>query len=195
MRKLYIDFDNTLFNTVKFNDNCSSFLEKYNISKEEQVKVFKDLNKDIFDYKEILEAISKKYNIDKELLFNDYNEVLKGNYIFDDTIEFLEYCKDKYDLRLLTWGNNEYQLEKIGCAKISKYFNELIITQKYKFDIEIDYKNSIFLDDNPRDLKGLMNKNSYLVIRLCRGKYKNYEKELEVISVNSLKEIIEKGLI
>ena len=195
MRKLYIDFDNTLFNTVKFNDNCSSFLEKYNISKEEQVKVFKSLNKDIFDYKEILEAISKKYNIDKELLFNDYNEVLKGNYIFDDTIEFLEYCKDKYDLRLLTWGNNEYQLEKIGCAKISKYFKELIITQKYKFDIEIDYKNSIFLDDNPRDLKGLMNNNSYLVIRLCRGKYKNYEKELEVISVNSLKEIIEKGLI
>jgi hypothetical protein len=58
---------------------------------------------------------------------------------------------------MLTWGNNEYQLEKIGCAKISKYFNELIITQKYKFDIEIDYKNSIFLDDNPRDLKGLMN--------------------------------------
>ena len=40
-----------------------------------------------------------------------------------------------------------------------------------------------------------MNKNSYKVIRLCRGKYKNYEKELEVISVNSLKEIIEKGLI
>ena len=177
MRKLYIDFDNTLFNTVEFNNDCSLLLEKYNISKEEQVKVFKDLNKDIFDYKEILEAISKKYNIDKELLFNDYNEILKGNYIFDDTIEFLEYYKDKYELRLLTWGNNEYQLEKIGCAKISKYFNELIITQKYKFDIEIDYKNSIFLDDNPRDLKGLMNKKSYKVIRLCRGKYKNYEKE------------------
>lgn len=195
MRKLYIDFDNTLFNTVEFNNDCSLLLEKYNISKEEQVKVFKDLNKDIFDYKEILEAISKKYKIDKELLFNDYNEILKGSYLYEDTIEFLEYYKDKFELRLLTWGNNEYQLEKIGCAKISKYFNELIITQKYKFDIEIDYKNSIFLDDNPRDLKGLMNKKSYKVIRLCRGKYKNYEKELEVISVNSLKEIIEKGLI
>ena len=38
-----------------------------------------------------------------------------------------------------------------------------------------------------------MNKKSYKVIRLCRGKYKNYEKELKVISVNSLHEIIEKG--
>ena len=195
MRKLYIDFDNTLFNTVEFNNDCSLLLEKYNISKEEQVKVFKDLNKDIFDYKEILETISKKYNINKELLFNDYNEVLKENYLYEDTIDFLEYYKNKYDLRLLTWGNNEYQLEKISCAKISKYSKELVITQKYKFNIEIDYKKSIFIDDNPRDLKGLMNKKSYKVIRLCRGKYKNFEKELEVISVNSLKEIIEKGLI
>ena len=65
---------------------------------------------------------------------------------------------------MLTWGNNEYQLDKINCANITKYFYELIITKEYKFELDIDYKNSIFIDDNPRDLKGLKNNNSYKVI-------------------------------
>ena len=193
MRKLYLDFDNTLFDTIKFNKRCKKILDKY-ISEEEQDKIFKSFTK-IYDFREVLNILSINYKIDKELLFKEYNKALEGNYLFDDVIEFLEYYKNKYDLRLLTWGNNEYQLDKTNCSNISKYFNEIIITQKYKYELDIDYKNSIFIDDNPRDLKGLMNNNSYQIIRLCRGKYKNFEKELEVISVNSLKEIIEKGLI
>jgi FMN phosphatase YigB (HAD superfamily) len=106
-----------------------------------------------------------------------------------------KYYKEKYELILLTWGNNEYQLDKINCSKISKYFKELLITQKLKYELDIDYKNSIFIDDNPRDLRGLVNNNSYRVIRLCRGKYMNYDKELILNNVNSLKEIMEKGLI
>ena len=193
MRKLYIDFDNTLFNTVKFNNKCKELLNKY-INEEEQDKIFKSFTK-IYDFREVLNILSNNYKIDKEILKKEYNKILEDNYLFEDTISFLDYYKDKYQLIMLTWGNNEYQLDKINCANITKYFNELIITKEYKYQLDIDYKNSIFIDDNPRDLKGLMNNNSFKVIRLCRGKYMNYEKELEIISVNSLKEIIEKGLI
>ena len=193
MRKLYIDFDNTLFNTIKFNENCKKIIDKY-INKEEQDKIFKSFTK-IYDFREVLNILAINYNIDKELLIKDYNEVLKDNYLYDDVIEFLEYYKEKYELILLTWGNNEYQLDKINCSKISKYFKELLITQKLKYELDIDYKNSIFIDDNPRDLRGLMNNDSFKIIRLSRGKYMNYDKELVLSNVNSLKEIIEKGLI
>lgn len=193
MRKLYIDFDNTLFNTVKFNNKCKELLNKY-INEEEQDKIFKSFTK-IYDFREVLNILSINYKIDEEILKKEYNKILEDNYLFEDTIEFLEYYKNKYELIMLTWGNNEYQLDKINCASISKYFKELIITQKFKYELDIDYKNSIFIDDNPRDLKGLMNNNSYKIIRLCRGKYMNYEKELVLNNVNSLKDIIEKGLI
>lgn len=193
MRKLYIDFDNTLFNTLKFNKNCKKILDKY-ISVEEQDKIFKSFTK-IYDFREVINILSINYKIDKDILISDYNKVLEDNYLFEDTIEFLEYYKDKYELIMLTFGNNEYQLDKIGCAGISKYFKELIITNEYKYELDIDYKNSIFIDDNPRDLKGLMNNKPYKIIRLCRGKYKKFEKELVLNNVNSLKEIIEKGLI
>ena len=193
MRKLYIDFDNTLFNTVKFNNKCKELLNKY-INEEEQDKIFKSFTK-IYDFREVINILSINYNIDKAILLKEYNELLEGNYLFEDTIEFLEYYKEKYELIMLTFGNNEYQLDKINCSNISKYFKELIITSEYKYVLDIDYKNSIFIDDNPRDLKGLMNNNPYLIIRLCRGKYKTFEKELVLNNVNSLKEIIEKGLI
>ena len=193
MRKLYIDFDNTLFNTGKFNNECKKILDKY-ISDEEQDKIFKSFTK-IYDFREVLNILSINYKINKDKLIEEYNKVLEGNYLFDDVIVFLEYYKEKYELIMLTWGNNEYQLDKINCSNISKYFDEMIITQKYKYELDIDYKNSIFIDDNPRDLKGLMNNNSYKIIRLCRGKYMNYEKELVLNNVNSLKDIIEKGLI
>ena len=193
MRKLYLDFDNTLFDTVEFNKSCKKILDKY-ISNEEQDKIFKSFTK-IYDFREVINILSINYNIDKAILLKEYNELLEGNYLFDDTIEFLEYYKEKYELIMLTFGNNEYQLDKINCSNISKYFKELIITSEYKYVLDIDYKNSIFIDDNPRDLKGLMNNNPYLIIRLCRGKYKTFEKELVLNKVNSLKEIIEKGLI
>ena len=193
MRKLYLDFDNTLFDTVEFNKSCKKILDKY-ISNEEQDKIFKSFTK-IYDFREVINILSINYNIDKAILLKEYNELLEGNYLFEDTIEFLEYYKEKYELIMLTFGNNEYQLDKINCSNISKYFKELIITSEYKYVLDIDYKNSIFIDDNPRDLKGLMNNNPYLIIRLCRGKYKTFEKELVLNNVNSLKEIIEKGLI
>lgn len=193
MRKLYIDFDNTLYNTLELKRRRKVFLKKY--INEEKIQEIINLFNDLFDFRDALDLMIEKYNIDKDTLYNDYNDLLSYNYLYEDTIEFLEYYKDKYDLILLTYGNNDYQLDKINYSKIKKYFNDIIITQKNKNLLDIDYNNSIFIDDNPKELKGLLNNNCYNIIRLCRGKYKDNEKELILNNVNSLKEIIEKGLI
>ena len=193
MRKLYIDFDNTLYNTLELKEKRKVFLKKY-IHELEIQKIINTFN-GLFDFRNVLDVMIDKYKIDKDTLYKDYDDLLKYNYLYDDTIEFLNYYKDKYELILLTYGNNDYQLDKINCTNIKEYFKEIIITQKNKNILDIDYNNSTFIDDNPKELKGLLNNNSYKVIRLCRGKYKDIEKELDVLSVNSLKEIIEKGLI
>ena len=78
MRKLYIDFDNTLFDTVKFNNECRLLLDKY-ISKEEQDKIFKSFTK-IYDFREVLNILSINYKIDKEILISDYKPFV---YLFD----------------------------------------------------------------------------------------------------------------
>ena len=40
------------------------------------------------------------------------------------------------------------------------------MTTEYKFKLDINYQKGIFIDDDPRDLKGLFEKNAFRVIRI-----------------------------
>ena len=60
--------------------------------------------------------------------------------------------------------------------------------------MDIDYKNSVFIDDSIRDLKGLYNKKAKHVFRIKRINGKNSNRELnanEILEFNSLAEIKE----
>lgn len=179
MRKLYIDFDNTLFDTQRFINDCLNIFDKYYISDNKKKEIIKNLNiKNIIrDFKTILKDFSLKLNIDYDSLLNDYNNILNNNYLFHDSLNFLKKIKKKYEIILLTYGNNDYQLDKIKSSGISEFFNQIIITQYSKDNLNIDYENSIFIDDFPDILIKLMNKNCYKVIRLKRGKYKDIKLE------------------
>lgn len=189
MRKIYIDFDGTLFNNNKFISDCIKILDKYSIDKDIVIRNLNIKNK-IRDFRIVLKDISKEYNIDEKKLLNNYKKILNNDYLYDDAIEFLKELKNKYELILLTYGNNDYQLDKIKSTKIMKYFKNIIITQNNKNELDIDYTNSIFIDDNPDVLRGLMNKNCYKIIRLKRGKYKDINLE-EINTFDNLRSIYE----
>ena len=46
-------------------------------------------------------------------------------------------------------------MKKLMGSGITSYFDGIIITAEYKFLLDIDYTNGIFIDDDPRDLNGL----------------------------------------
>ena len=49
---------------------------------------------------------------------------------------------------------------------LGKYFDGIMMTTELKFLLDINYQNGIFIDDDPRDLNGLANKNPIRVIRM-----------------------------
>ena len=73
--------------------------------------------------------------------------------------------KLKYNIYLLTFGDYNYQLKKIKSCKIENYFKKIIITQD-KTKENIDYKNSIFIDNNPYDLNKLRLNGATKLIRI-----------------------------
>jgi len=162
----YIDFDNTIFDTVSFYNDLKNVMHSYGI------------NDDIIDkYQHILcysplklinDLIEKKV-IDKSILIDIDKIFNKGeDYLYQDALVFLEKIKTNNKLVLLTYGNYNYQERKINSSKIQDYFNEIIITDKSKASLELDYQNGIFIDDNTDILQELLVRRPSKLIRIKR---------------------------
>ena len=183
--KYYIDFDNTLFNTEKFYGDLIKIVSDYNITEEKINDCYQKycLNEFFNPLKIINKLIEKhkfKNDIEKhlEIFLKDISV-----YLYDDSINFLEYLNSKnYEVNLLTYGDFDYQKEKIEKSFIKDYFNKIIITSIEKPNLDLDYKNAIFVDDNEYQLKGLIKKDAK-VIRIRRNGNKH--------SINDIKNVLE----
>lgn len=185
----YIDFDNTLYNTPLLTDRLlsaivNSIKEKTNLDFEnlyqEALSIF---NKNV-SHVRLAKYFSNKYDLDASIIINNFNNILLNScdLVFDDVIPFLEKLKEKgHKLYMLTYSKNslEYQSIKIAGSKLSDYFDTLYITSVPKYNLDIDYENGIFIDDNPTDLLGLYSKKAKQVIRLRRKENKYSVKNLD----------------
>ena len=197
--KAYVDFDRTLFDCDKFLGDLYALINKYKITKDVFKECQSQCKKKGFNPYIILELVKEKYDFDNQLFSEIDNLMTKTkDYLYSDTIDFLEYLKKlNYEIIILTKGNDDYQKDKIENAKINNYYNKLIVTMKHKGDMNLDYKESIFIDDNPTEILSIMEKNPYKIIRRQRDSslYSSIEIEKDVISFKSLKDIMDSKVI
>lgn len=186
----YFDLDNTLYETARLTTLMVGEIAK-NISDEkkmnfdevlEEIKPqFNSTNDNIFSY---AEKMANKYEIDSEKVVKAVNDIIFNGegLVFEDARNFLKKAKEKgHKLILLTYttGNQEYQLQKIFGAKIAGYFEQIIVTAQLKYTLDIDYKNGVFFDDDPRDLKGLYEQNPIKVIRIRKPNNKRSKIDMD----------------
>ena len=155
----YIDFDNTLYETGRLTKDT--------------VKALADtVASNGFDLNEVLQFISKSYNHTLDNFFDlaqkltkkygtSYNVlesliidylIKKGeNYVFSDSVPFLDRLKASGEkICILTYSANQnnldYQALKLAGSKLLSHVPEFYITTRYKYELEIDYKNGRFID-------------------------------------------------
>ena len=187
----YIDFDNTLYETAKLTNLMIAAIgnkigELAGLEKEPIIQDAKDnFNSTLDNIFTHAEKMGKKYNVDSASVVNAVNDVLSNGkeIVFEDAIKFLERLKEKeHKIYVLTYVqpiNMEYQLKKLMGSGIANYFDGIIITSKYKFLLDIDYTNGIFIDDDPRDLNGLFEKNPIKVIRIRKENNKRSKIDID----------------
>lgn len=195
----YLDFDYTLFDTYKFREELYKILEMNGLDKTYLAITpeMKTNGQKLLNIKELFKSLSETKNIP----LNNFLEPLEELYarcdelVYDDTVEFLNYLKSKnHKLHVLTWGEKEFQKEKLKASKLYDYFDEIIYAEQLKYTLDIDYENGIFIDDSVRDLEGLYNRNAKQVFRIKRKNGKNSDKELnikEILEFETLKELQE----
>lgn len=150
IKHIFFDLDHTLWDFEK-----NSALAFQQIFKEQSIelnfenflKVYKPIN---FDYWRLYreEKISKEklrygrlkdtfetlnFTISDKLIdviSVDYISYLPNyNYLFDGTLELLEYLKDNYQMHIITNGFEEVQGLKLEKSGIIKYFKEIITSE------------------------------------------------------------------
>lgn len=188
----YIDFDNTLYNTSLLTEKMLSSIvesikkEKTDINSDKLYAECKSMfnRTNIYNIYELATFFANKYDVDTSEIINNLNSIiLNGDkLVFKDSIPFLNKLKSNgHKLYLLSHSkdNLEYQSIKIAGSKLTHFFDALYITSVPKYTLDIDYKNSIFIDDNPDYLLGLYSRQPKQVIRLRRKESKYSINDIE----------------
>jgi len=185
--KIFVDFDGVIFNTKLFKKSLIKIFSENGISKKDFDKSYQQFKKQKIPYSPIkhIEFLSNdkncRYKTDR--FYNDILKFLKNLklYIFKDAEIFLK-SFSKNNLYLLSYGDLNFQKQKIKGTKISDYFRRIIITNKNKAEIvkQIVKKDKfrklekiIFIDDQPRNIKEVSSIRNITTIQLIRPQNKS----------------------
>lgn len=180
--KIYVDFDGTLFNSSKLQSKYIEIFIKHNVNKKYLEKIINEDYKKEKNFDTLAKKIINDNNLDQSIL-KEINSLYSNKLIFKDAIYFLEKYYKEHTLILLTLGNKSYQQKKIDSSNISKYFKDIIITNKDKSKLDIDYTNGIFIDNNPLELKKFYNSKANNLIRIKRNTDKYSKLTLDIPNI------------
>ena len=160
-----IDFDYTLFSTVKFYLAIKKSFKKIGVKECLFKETFEKSKGKGMNYKpeKQIKLIVKSFpQVKENLLKKELKRTLRkaSKFLYPDTKPFLKKWQNKADLILLSYGENRFQKEKIRNAKISSYFKKILITKDFSkvsalkriLKSKKDQK-VIFVEDNPYALK------------------------------------------
>ena len=191
--KIYLDFDGTLFNTDKFYQDYLNLFQEYGLDEDLinniKLELFKTTK---FNLDILTNYLVKKYNLDNNILLK-VNNLYNSSYVIKDVIPFLEKYKN-LEINLLTYGEYNYQLKKIDGSNLKKYFKDIIITDKDKSKLNLDYQNNLFIDNNPTEIKKFLEVTKN-VIRIRREEDKYSKLDSNSREYKSLLEIKLKNVL
>ena len=212
--KLFIDFDDVLFNTRNFTKDIKILFLKHGIPENIFNETYKNANRfsgkidkrmRTYDPSFQIKKIRDKIKINTKQLENDFKILIKdtSRYIFKDVNTFLGKIEKK-NLFILSFGTNKFQKEKIKNSGIKKYFNKVIIVdyaEKWKAIGKIIGKSSktfYFIDDRVKFLEEVKIKYPFAKTCLAKRKEGRYSDEknkycdFEAHDLNEVQEIIRK---
>lgn len=211
--KIFIDFDDVLFNTKSFIADMKAVFLKHGISEDIFNATYQSdgnfsgkINRKMRSYDPFLQfkKIREKVKIDTRHLKSDFENLAKDTrkYIFNDGINFLSKLEKK-NIFLLSFGTNKFQNKKIKNSGIKKYFNKVIIVSQYEKGKAIEKilgkskKSFCFVDDRVAFLEEVKNRYPFaktFLLKREEGRYqdkKNKYCDFEVYNFEEVRKILQ----
>jgi len=210
--KIFLDFDDSLFNTKKFRGRLLKVFLKNGVLQKDFFNTYYDYPKKTkkglqkYDPEKQIKYLAKKGNINSKKLKRDLEELINNSYkfLFRDAQNFLDNFKRR-ELVLLSFARTNFQCSKIKNSGIEKYFSKVVISDARKADeiSKIAGKQNIdlfFIDDRIDQIspvKTLFPKSITFLLKRKEGRYNDKRTksvDFQVRSLKEVKKIIKKSL-
>lgn len=118
-------------------------------------------------------------------------------YIYPDVDNFINWLKGiESKIIILTWGNPEWNREKITHSRVAAMVDDIICTAQEKVSIQLpfaaDNSEVVFINDNPKEVKALTKlypKAQHIRLQRPDGKYAATASAAGITTFASLSEI------
>lgn len=210
--RIFIDFDDVIFNTKEFKNDLAAVFSSFGISR----KAYEDSYFDpcdkhsvkIHNINDQIERLKEKYSFEENVLRESLNKFIQNaeKYVFKDVVSFVELHKNE-ELCMLSFGNKDFQERKIKSSKIQKHISSIIITDKTKAEALADaLKNTnaepiFFIDDRTEQIEDVKKKFPQIVtifMKRPEGRYqemvKNQYCDFEAHNFEEVENIIKSSL-
>lgn len=136
--KLFIDFDGTIFNTQSFRDKMFEIFTMAGFDEEEIKNTYAAESLDyLYSASGQLERLEKihEYDIEKAKLRMDKLIKSSKDFMFPDFDDFIKTVdRDKFEIDLITLGEEAFQKAKVEASAIVKYFDNVYYCETQKWD-------------------------------------------------------------
>ncbi len=158
---MILDFDYTLFDTLKLKEAIREEFNKYGVSYELFDQTREESKNGQRDWRPRIQfAILRSHGIKNiSAIEEGFEKIVASaqNFLYQDTMPFFEKAKAGHSFFLVTYGEDEFQNAKVdGCSILKKYFDKIIVTQNiYKDKEAADFaagEPAVFIEDNPAAL-------------------------------------------
>ncbi|KKP79743.1 MAG: hypothetical protein A2271_00370 [Candidatus Moranbacteria bacterium RIFOXYA12_FULL_35_19] len=214
--KIFVDFDDVLFNTRKFVIDYKKIFKSYGISEKIYDKYYYNYpvnkNKSFKKYNSIMHVreIGKNFPINARKIEKDIDNFIKNTrkYIFKDAYEFVSKYSKK-DLYIISFPKIGFQEKKIKNSGMNKYFEKSISTSGLKSNVirelikekKIEKNETIyFIDDRLESIEDMKKKNPQIITILLgrkEGRHKYLGKgnsDYKAVNLGKVLKIIKKNL-
>jgi len=201
--KIIFDFDHTLFSAKKFYETLKySFLE-LKVGEKLFQKTYQESKSEGKNYKPSRQfelIIKEKPEIFLRELEESFRKVLgqSKQFLYPDVLPFLKKIKKDFELVIVSYGEEEFQRNKIRKSKITNYFKKVFLSKNvnkisiFKKILNDDEK-IIFVDDSPValfEIKKNFPKTITVRIKRGEGRYSKEKNNKKIdFSVKNLREL------
>lgn len=209
--KIIFDFDYTLFDTRRFKLAFQKAFEKLGVDRQLFYQTYKESVKKHLYYHpgiqfDLIIKVKPKFSFKK--LQKTLEEVLEATnkFLYLDTLSFLEKWQGKFELFLLSSGQDEFQRKKIENSGIKTFFEKIFTTQELTNKIASLKKvldpeeTGFFVDDRPEALLGAKKVFPKLItvrMKRTKGKYRkepdNPQIDFSIKNLTGLERILTKA--
>lgn len=205
--KIFLDFDDSLFNTKKFRDGLVKVFLKNGVSRKDFFDTYYDYPKKTssglkkYNPNQQIRLLKKNLNIESTKIKRDLQKLIQstGQFVFSDVNNFLKGFR-KENLYLISYGYTDFQRKKIkNCGLFGKFRNVIITDGSKNVVISRFVKRKeifAFIDDrveNINCIKKYFPNSATFLLKRREGRYndkKTKEVDFKVRSLNEAEEII-----